>query len=63
LFNVFINDIFPFVKNGNIYNYAEDLRRATEWGDTPYADNLSSKILWGRQPKALERSISTAAMY
>jgi hypothetical protein len=45
-----------------IFNHF-DFRRATEWRDTPYADNLSSKILWGRQSKALERSISTVAMY
>jgi hypothetical protein len=34
----------------------EDWREAlAEWGDTPYADNLSSKILWYKAVKSLRK--------
>jgi hypothetical protein len=36
--------------------------RTSQW-ETPYADNLSSNISWGRQSNAFGRFIGTAAIY
>jgi hypothetical protein len=65
LFKIFLNDIFYFIKNSDLYNYADDNTLSYSDHDINKVKvfNLNISRSWGKQSKAFDKSMSMTTTY